>query len=548
MAFNPSSTIYLCGVPIDNTYTNQIYFANETEQREYFLGRVRKTFTEYLTVRKTLADGSNISSVKVNANIDSLYNCNYMFYQNANHGAKWFYAFINKLVYINEGTTEIVFETDVYQTWCFDVRLQQSYVVREHSITDEIGDNIVPEKFSFQDYTYKKLKDDDTLNEWRYLVGCSEKNFDESWWEATFGDLKVEGQKMSGVYQGTYFFTFGSIFDLNNFLEKALEAQDDCILFISVIPYFNISRGKVGTTETQINEKQGYIYGTDAPANKEIDMSFSPLSYDFGAYTPKNKKLYTAPFYKLVVTNHNGEQAEYNIEEFSDPASIKFKMYGDISANPSVTLLPMNYKGIDENYESGISITGFPQCSFNTDTYKLWLAKNQFSTGLRAVTSVAEIAGGAVALATGAGAIAGAGAIVHGASGVINTFSSTYQASREPNKVNGGGGKNNLLTAMGKNKFEYYIQTIKEDYAVTVDGFFTMYGYQTNAVKYPNISARPHFNYIQTVDCNITGTIPDDDMRALKAIFNNGCTFWKKDSTVGNYDVDNSPVKPTKEG
>ena len=80
MAFNPNSTIYLCNVPIDNTYTHQLYFASIAKQNEYFLTRVQKTFANYLTVRKTLPDGSLQSSVKVGANIDDLQNCNYMYY------------------------------------------------------------------------------------------------------------------------------------------------------------------------------------------------------------------------------------------------------------------------------------------------------------------------------------------------------------------------------------------------------------------------------------------------------------------------------------
>ena len=67
-----------------------------------------------------------------------------------------------------------------------------------------------------------------------------------------------------------------------------------------------------------------------------------------------------------------------------------------------------------------------------------------------------------------------------------------------------------------------------------------MYGYQTNRVKTPNISARPHWNYIKTNDCVIEGSVPCDDMNKICSIFDGGITFWKKGSEVGNYSLDNS--------
>ena len=58
-------------------------------------------------------------------------------------------------------------------------------------------------------------------------------------------------------------------------------------------------------------------------------------------------KLFTNPFFNLVVTNHNGEEAVYNIEDFynangrnDNNRTFHFTMKGDISVNPTVTLYP----------------------------------------------------------------------------------------------------------------------------------------------------------------------------------------------------------------
>lgn len=551
MSFNPSSTIYLCNVPIDNTYQNQIYFSTRSEQQKYFASKVVKTFSDYLTVRATRPDGSLQSSVKVNANIDTLRSlpCNYMYYQNANHGTRFFYAFITKLVYINEGTTQIIFETDVYQTWKFDVEIKPSYVVREHSYSDDIGENLVPEKFNFQDYVYQTAHEDTSLNEWGYLVGATNNNeTDTSVWEELFGSNDnpiVTGKEMSGIYQGLFFYYFHTVTKLNTFLNSVVEKNGECIVFIAVVPKFSVSGNTIGSG-VDSGTGQGWVYGSKSPATKDIVITGATASRSFEGYAPVNNKLFTAPYYRLIVTNHQGQQAEYNIEDFVNTDEIAFRMYGDVSANPAITLIPLDYKGIHLNVDSGISISGFPQASFNTDTFKLWLAKNQYGIGLDTMGNMGQVLSGVGAMAAapftgGASLAVGGASAMNGVQGILSTVNGVYQASREPNKTQSGGGKTNLLTSMKENRFEYYIQTIRREHAITIDNFFTMYGYQTNKVKVPNVNARPYFNYVQTIDVNLIGGIPSDDMVKLKNMYNTGVTLWKSTATVGDYTVDNRP-------
>ena len=82
---------------------------------------------------------------------------------------------------------------------------------------------------------------------------------------------------------------------------------------------------------------------------------------------------------------------------------------------------------------------------------------------------------------------------------------------------------------------------VNNQYARMIDDFFDKYGYAVDNVKVPNISARPHWNYVKTHDCTITGSVPADDMKKICNIFNSGITFWKNGSEVGNYSLDNSP-------
>ena len=82
---------------------------------------------------------------------------------------------------------------------------------------------------------------------------------------------------------------------------------------------------------------------------------------------------------------------------------------------------------------------------------------------------------------------------------------------------------------------------ITGDYAKMIDDFFTVFGYAVKRVKVPNTHSRPHWNYVKTVGCVATGSVPADDMRRICDIHDKGITYWKNGSEVGNYSLDNSP-------
>lgn len=80
---------------------------------------------------------------------------------------------------------------------------------------------------------------------------------------------------------------------------------------------------------------------------------------------------------------------------------------------------------------------------------------------------------------------------------------------------------------------------IKQEYAKIIDNFFNMFGYKINEVKIPNITGRPNWNFVKTIDCNITGDFPQQDIQTLKNMFNNGVTFWHNSNTFLDYAQNN---------
>ena len=55
---------------------------------------------------------------------------------------------------------------------------------------------------------------------------------------------------------------------------------------------------------------------------------------------------------------------------------------------------------------------------------------------------------------------------------------------------------------------------------------FATSGYTVKRVKVPNLRSRLRYNYIKTVGANIVGSFNQEDLALIKAIFNNGITFW----------------------
>ena len=165
MYIEPSTNIrLLSNVPLDNTYEHTIYFSNLTQQYNYFAGLTKHNLTNYTYQR--VQRGTS----RVQKPAEQCYDCNYMMFQNASYGNKWFYAFITGVEYINNETCEISFELDVMQTWFFEHTPQECFVEREHSATDAIGDNILDEGLNLGKYELTKFERSGFFDEWCVLI------------------------------------------------------------------------------------------------------------------------------------------------------------------------------------------------------------------------------------------------------------------------------------------------------------------------------------------------------------------------------------------
>lgn len=508
----PNSTIrILRNVNLDNTYQHTIHFNGSSEQASYFATLTKYTVTNYTYQRKERI-------LRIGILADNLYDCNYIMFQNTSFGNKWFYAFITNVEYVNNEASNITFELDVMQTWYFDYRVMPSFIEREHSATDNVGDNLIPDDLELGEYVSDDFDGTNLLGAKSIVVAAT---FDK--------DLNnVAGGMYSGIYSGLCYNIFDNYTDVNDFIDKATTANKAS----GIVSVFMMPKNMASTIGSSV---QAY----DVNKSKHVSGAI-------GGYTPKNKKLYTYPYNFLYVTNLNGVGVPFPYEYFTNPDNCTFGLAGDMSCNPQIVLYPKNYKGVIANYNEKMILDGFPQCSYNTDSFKAWLAQ----TG---ASQLVSLAGGGSAIAGGlarAGATVAAGgtalaiggipvAAIAGIASVAGVVAGVIQHATLPAQAQNSQG-NSAMTALGIKDFAFMHMHIRREFAQIIDEYWNVYGYPIHRVKLPNISTRPHWNYVKTMNVNIVGSVPADDMSKIKGCYNNGITFWKNGGEIGNYYLDNS--------
>lgn len=528
------SKVYLLTVPLEDDMKNTLYFANESSQHSYFAGVVGKTYTN-------VSYQSETRTFRCRDEIDTIRQYNYIMWQNPAFSNKWFYGFIKKMEFVSTGMTDVFFEIDPLQTYMFDITINPSFVEREHTNNDTIGNNLLEEPVALGDFVYNgsEVQFANADKENGYLcLGVTEliSPFNEN------NPLKNWLTVYSGVYSGLTYMFFDSFVSLQR-----------------VIDYYNKNKSGDAGIQTIFYVPQSFVdnsspksqtYSLSSPTNTAkviwIEPSMdairinasSPRPASLDGYTPRNNKLLTKPYCFVDLTNNCGSEVSYAYEDFSG-GTASFR--ADIALCPSMSIKasPTNYKNTSANgiraWSDGIMGGKTPQCSWVTDYYTNWLTQNAVNMPLQAMNSAFGVVGGLVT-----GNYLGASATFLGSVG--NVINEHYKASLVPDQVHGNVNSGDISFSRGKMCFSILPKSIKYQFARIIDGWFDLFGYQTNRLKVPNTNHRLNWWYTKTINANITGNVPNDEMNKIKDAYNNGLTFWRNPSNFLNYGVSNGIV------
>lgn len=568
----PNSEVFILkNVPLEPSFDHTIWFDSADQQATAFTTYALAFYFDKVSYQRYPRP-----YITLDKTVDELLGCNYLMFRNTGYGEKWFYAFITQVEYISNTTSRIYYTIDPMQTYLFDVNVEQCFVEREHAMTDAIGDNLIPESFELGEYVYDADYFPNLFLKTNYVICIL------ATWKAVYEDNKwvikdASTGGVGGVDSGIYTGLTKNLCEYdpanpkactekaNAIIEAATKANKaDGIVSITMYPKFFMNWSITGDLAT------GLVPHTV--------NSIPAFTGTFDGYRPKNNKLYTAPFCGVYVDNLQGNAANYAYEYFSNRKPT-FNIVGVVNGNLECASIPLNYKGLPTNFQESLIMGGFPQCAWNVDTFKAWIAQNKYAiaagvanTAIDTVKQVAGAVAGAGLASAATGAAAQAGNVSQFAGGyanqmaaqqnltevnaatsgdvlskTINLVAQVKTASTQPNHARGQQ-SSSVFCAMGYQGFHYMPYRIKGQFARIIDDFFSMYGYKTNRLKVPNRNGRKAWNYVKTCGCTLTGSAPADATAALVQIYDRGITFWRcidlsagnPFTRVGNYSLDNS--------
>lgn len=544
---NTITEVRLLAVPLENDYIHTFWFNSKSEQTDYFLGRTKKSRSDFSYQRKERI-------IRYPEHVDNLLGCNYVMYKNSAYSSKWFYAFITKMEYINDDRTDITIETDVMQTWLFDYHVKTSFIEREHVDSDNIGEHTVPEQLETGDYVINGKNKNASLLTHTIILACTVDLNDYD--DALIGKGKyagIGGGYYNGIYSGIKYYKVTAS-ECNRAIKALAETgQSDAIVSIFMCPSIFVR------ASYPADDPNGYAEvdeGLDVVRKDWVNTfgiedteNYKPENID--GYTPKNNKLFTYPYCYMLMSNNSGGSAVYKYELFKNPENDKhcaFYIYSATTAGFSICISPRYYNGVDINSLERLNLGKFPVCAWASDVYTNWLTQNAVNIPLSIGTAVATtgvaIAGAMLAPATGgASALATVGAIgagVSGATSIASTVGEIYEHSLQPPQAEGNVNSGDVTFASGTLTFTAYQMTIKKEMAKIIDNYFNMFGYKTNRVGVPSVGHRENYWYTKTIDVNIDGNIPTEDLQKIKNCYNKGFTFWYTPANIGNYSVSNN--------
>ena len=522
----PQSDVYLLKVPLEINDLNQLTFASKTAQYNYFSNLPKIEFDNFTYQRK-----DNI--IRVPALYDDIIEYNYVMYRNDAYSNKWFYAYITHMEYMNDNVTAVTIATDAWQCWQFDLTYKPVFVAREHTNDDTIGANTQPEGLE----TGEPVVNGEILH-LSARAGGSYITFMVS----DVSPLNQTWDEMSHVYNGIYsgysLFGVSTPGDATAMVNRYIDSN----VIDSIKNIFIVPKTLYGTATTKIIDTISpsvtiYFPQTLTTTISILSNQTIPRITTLDGYTPKNNKLYTGQFSYLLLSNNIGGNAEYHYEDFED-ATPKFSLSGILSSGCDIKAVPTHYKNVSgANQIYGMKAGKLPVCSWNSDSYAVWLAQNQLNMRVSLTRNTLKTAAGVVTknpelIGSGIGSYVG---------DVLNSMSEKYLATHTPDEVHGDPNSSdyNFSAAL---EFDFRRMSVRAEYARNIDNYLSAVGYATNRVKLPNITGRRNWNYVKTIGCYIQADIPQEDLQQIKSMFDKGITLWHNPATFADYSQNNDII------
>ncbi len=604
---NGTVCIVCAGIPWTRGGENQIIFDSPQDQIDYFESMVKRTGYYYddeghklpseLNYRnmsyqrvshRIITNGYETNprvpnTIRVPIHADYLRDCNYVCFNNNNgntpssptqtQNGKWFYAFIDKVSYINPKCSEIEYTIDSWQTYMFDIDYNDCQIVRETQQNNTI--------FNHEDMLIEAEEND------TYLAGSERITFDGlvTYYNqnSDYDEYDVFNQIVFSLVLLVSSFNNkvkdkdGSLIfdddDVNALLSKASsydfkyfhasKGNDHTpVLFGTyvLVLYFNQRQANqiaIDVTQNNLEDTIPYLLGViNARYNiyscifvrgeVKIDPEFIKLSDGiklkptmFDIEEPANIKICNYPFQYVSVSNSNGEVWRLRPELFSNNSENRGYFYYSKSIADGLMSLYPAYNGNLDSFIDGGTLTNdyrryssMSLCCTDVCGVSLSISKDTETLAQQEVipdtvstvvqTIVNGLALAALNVAVPGGGIAG-GAVEAATAAFASSGAARFVGGLAGEIANLGvakikadantGSNSSLLYKVfnGTNGFSIETMTMPPDVLQYYDNYLSNYGHRTARIGTPRFINGKYFYYIQTLQMNVKAKYERDD-------------------------------------
>lgn len=441
---------------------------------------------------------------------------NYLSYVN---NGRTFYAYITTMEYRNDNLTIVSYENDYWHTYVNDIRYNKAYVVRRTVAKSEdvAGAFLEPEPIAPTQQMLDTLASKPIPANRVIIMSTRDSG----------GAPNTQPMMFNGSYSAAKLYNYTPA-QAKNFLDSLINAgYEDAIAGI-----YSCNSEFVGSQD----ELSGNTIG-GAPFVVSWSLGSAPSA--IRGYTPKNKKLLTSPFCDLHLLASNGGSVDYAFELFNPsdvPAvgtPITFNLYAALGSGCTITAIPQYYNtsSVPEmsNIEYGLSFD-MPTGNWSGNTGAAWWSANALSMALGAVGSLAGGVIGGNPFSVGLSA-AGVG---------VDFYSAAVKADRMSYKMHGTMASGNVGAAVRGLGFIAYFAHPTPEETITIDNYFSAYGYAINRVEDPTPNKRSVWDYIQTDGASCSVAVgPANAEREINLMLDSGLRVWHDFNSFGDLSVDN---------
>ncbi len=308
-----NSRVILCNnINLDREYINVLNYTEE-QMLELCLEHKVAEVNNYSFIRQ------NRDNLYTSFTYSQVLNSNYIAFQNKDYDNKWFFAFIDEVIYRGEKNTEIRYTIDSWSTWFNKLNIKPCLVKRHHVNDDSIGANTIEE--NIVNGVMIEEKSIISQGEFDNVYFAISTNTDPS--KST---EYVGVNSYNGILNGKIIFLFDSdsvgITSLSYFIDHTNQiGRIADIESLFIIPKHLVGKNYETIPDTftpsghptQITYEYKKLTKTNSAVENIDTLSFS---YNYSDINVKNNKCYCYPYNFLQVTNNIGNIANYRFEEF----------------------------------------------------------------------------------------------------------------------------------------------------------------------------------------------------------------------------------------